>query len=219
MKILCSLTAAAAFAAFAAGGGSAHATTTTLDFTAPGISGSLQLTYGAATDAKYPSAGYELTGISGTFSDSNHGLNIVDAPVVELYTLTKTGPADPHNTGAPADLSSIDPSDPNSLLPPFSFGAVTYDNLYWPAGAPISAWVAADWPFFGGPLDVYGVMFQINVGTTNAPIYDDVDLWFNGIGAPVGSQGFGVAVLADTTAPRSCWTMSPAACRNPRHGP
>jgi len=114
-----------------------------------------------------------------------------------LYTLTKTGPADPANTGAPADLSSIDPSDPNSLLPPFSFGAVTYDNLYWPAGAPISAWVAADWPFFGGPLDVYGVMFQINVGTTNAPIYDDVDLWFNGIGAPVGSQGFGVAVLAD----------------------
>ena len=136
MKILCSLTAAAAFAAFAAVGGSAHATTTTLDFTAPGISGSLQLTYGGATDAKYPSAGYELTGISGTFSDSNHGLNIVDAPVVELYTLTKTGPADPHNTGAPADLSSIDPSDPNSLLPPFSFGAVTYDNLYWPGGRP-----------------------------------------------------------------------------------
>jgi hypothetical protein len=202
MKILCSVTAAAAFAAFATAGGSAHATTTTLDFTAPGITGSLQLTYGTATDAKYPSAGfpetaYELTGISGTFSDSNHGLNIVDAPVVELYTLTKTGPADPANTGAPADLSSIDPSDPNSLLPFFSFGAVTYDNLYWPGGAPISAWVAADWPFFGGPLDVYGVMFQVNVGTTNAPIYDDVDLWYNGIGAPVGSQGFGVAVLAD----------------------
>ena len=101
MKILCSLTAAAAFAAFAAVGGSAHATTTTLDFTAPGISGSLQLTYGTATDAKYPSAGYELTDISGTFSDSNHGLNIVDAPVVELYTLTKTGPADPAQHGRP----------------------------------------------------------------------------------------------------------------------
>ena len=151
MKILCSVTAAAAFAAFATAGGSAHATTTTLDFTAPGITGSLQLTYGTATDAKYPSAGfpetaYELTGISGTFSDSNHDLNIVDAPVVKLYTLTKTGPADPNNTGAPADLSSIHTSDPSNLLPPFSFGAVTYDNLYWPGGAPVSAWVAAEWP-------------------------------------------------------------------------
>jgi hypothetical protein len=132
MKLLCSVTAAAAFAAFATAGGSAHAKTATLDITAPGIIGSLQLTYGTATDTKYPSAGYELTGISGTFSDSNHGLDIVDAPVVGLYTLTKTGPADPANTGAPADLSSIHPSDPSSLLPPFSFGAVTYDNLYWP---------------------------------------------------------------------------------------
>jgi len=90
-------------------------------------------TYGTATDTKYPSAGfpetaYELTGISGTFSDSNHGLNIVNAP----DTLTKTGPADPSNTDVPADLSSIDPSDPSNLLPPFSFVAVTYDNLYWP---------------------------------------------------------------------------------------
>jgi hypothetical protein len=108
-------------------------------------------TYGTATDAKYPSAGFpetafELTGVSGTFSDSNHGLNIVNAPVVGLYTLPKTGPADPSNTDAPADLSSIDPSDPSNLLPPFSFVAVTYDNLYWPGGAPVSAWVAASGP-------------------------------------------------------------------------
>ena len=40
-------------------------------------------------------------------------------------------------------------------------------------------------------------MFEINVGTTDAPVIDDVDLWFNGIGAPPGTMGYGVAVLAD----------------------
>jgi hypothetical protein len=54
-----------------------------------------------------------------------------------------------------------------------------------------------EWPFAGGPLDVYGVIFQINVGTANAPVIDDVDVWSNGIGAPVGSIGYGAVVLAD----------------------
>jgi PEP-CTERM motif len=190
-------------AAFGAAG-SAEATTTTLNFTAPGVSGSVELTYGTTTDAKYPSGtypetAYEITGIAGTFSDSNNGLNIVNAPITGLYTLTKTGPADPANVGAPADLSLLTVSDPSHLLP---FGpSVSYDNLYWPGGAPVSAWVAAEWPFFGGPLDVYGVMFKINVGTADDPVYDDVDLWFNGLGAPVGYMRYGVAVLADGATP------------------
>ena len=37
-------------------------------FSGPGVSGSLILTYGPATDAKYSNA-FEITGISGTFSD------------------------------------------------------------------------------------------------------------------------------------------------------
>jgi PEP-CTERM motif len=190
-----------AMAALVSAAGSAYATTTTLDFSVSGITGSLQLTYGSATDAKYPTTAFKVTGVSGTFSDSNHGLDIVAAPIVGLYPLDFSGPADPANTGAPADLSSIHPADPSNLLPVFSFGAVTYDNLYWPGGAPISAWVASDWPFFGGPLDVYGVMFQVNVGTADAPVLDDVDLWFNGIGAPPGTEGFGVAVMADGATP------------------
>jgi hypothetical protein len=44
-------------------------------------------------------------------------------------------------------------------------------------------------------------MFQINVGTADAPVLDDVDLWFNGIGAPPGTEGFGVAVMADGATP------------------
>jgi len=204
MKIGHFVAAAAAMAGLVAAAGSAEATTTTLNFTAPGVSGSVELTYGTLTDAKYPSGthpetAYEITGISGTFSDSNNGLAIVNAPIVGLFTLTKTGPADPANLGAPADMSTIVVSDPSNLLP---FGpSVSYDNLYWPGGAPITAWVAAEWPFFGGPLDVYGVMFKVNVGTTDVPVIDDVDLWFNGIGAPVGTMGYGVAVLADPETP------------------
>ncbi len=51
--------------------GQTRANTVDLNFTGPGVSGSLVLTYGAATDAKYPNA-FEVTGISGTFSDSNN---------------------------------------------------------------------------------------------------------------------------------------------------
>ena len=195
MKIGHFVAAAAAMVGLVAAAGSAEATTKTLNFTAPGVSGSVELTYGTATDTKYPLTAFEITSISGMFSDSNNGLAIVNAPIVGLFTLTKSGPADPNNVGAPADMSTIAVSDPKNLLP---FGSsVSYDNLYWPGGAPVTAWVAAEWPFFGGPLDVYGVMFEINVGTTDAPVIDDVDLWFNGIGAPPGTMGYGVAVLAD----------------------
>ena len=204
MKIGHFVAATAAMVGLVAAAGWAQATTTTLNFTAPGVSGSVELTYGTTTDAKYPSGkypetAYEITSIGGTFSDSNNGLAILNAPIVGLFTLTKTGPADPANIGAPADMSTIVVSDPSNLLP---FGpSVSYDNLYWPGGAPITAWVAAEWPFFGGPLDVYGVMFQINVGTADTPVIDDVDLWFNGIGAPLGTMGYGVAVLADSDTP------------------
>jgi hypothetical protein len=222
MKMTRFAAAAAATVALAAAVAPVHAATATLDVALPGVSGTIELTYGTTTDAKYPSVtypetAYEITGISGTFSDSNYGLDIVDAPIVGLYTLNKSGPADPLNVGAPADLSSIAVSDPKGLLP---FGlSVSYDNLYWPDGAPVSAWVKAEWPFFGGPLDVYGVMFQINVGTALDPIYDDVDLWYNGLAAPVGLQNYGVAVLADGDKPTvldyvaggvpepSTWTM------------
>ena len=59
----------------------AGAAETPLLFSGPGFSGSLVLTYGPATDAKYAD-GFEITGISGTFSDT--ALRIVDAPVTSL---------------------------------------------------------------------------------------------------------------------------------------
>ncbi len=74
----------------------ARATTVDVNFSGPGVSGALVLTYGAATDAKYPNA-YEVTGISGTFSDSNNGLNILNAPIGSLVAITHATP-DPTNS-------------------------------------------------------------------------------------------------------------------------
>src|SRR5581483_3832204 len=48
----------------------ASASTASFNFAGPGVSGTVQLTFGSATDTTYPQA-FEVTGISGTFSDSN----------------------------------------------------------------------------------------------------------------------------------------------------
>ena len=53
----------------------AQASTFTFNFSGSGTSGALTLTYGTATDSKDPQ-GLEVTGITGTFSDSNNGLVI-----------------------------------------------------------------------------------------------------------------------------------------------
>ncbi len=58
----------------------AKASTFVFGFTGHGVSGTIDLTYGTATDAKH-TTGYEVTGISGTFSDSNNGLGIVNAAI------------------------------------------------------------------------------------------------------------------------------------------
>ena len=77
----------------------ANASTFAFSFAGPGVSGTVQLTYGAATDAKYPQA-FEVTGISGTFSDSNNGLNIVNAPIGPLEPIKHDTPEPDQLTGA-----------------------------------------------------------------------------------------------------------------------
>jgi hypothetical protein len=51
----------------------ASAATFDFSFTGPGVSGSIELAYGATADLRYSSA-LVVTGISGTFSDSNLGV-------------------------------------------------------------------------------------------------------------------------------------------------
>ena len=60
--------------------GQAHASTMPITFSGQGVSGSLEITFGPGTDAKYSNA-FEITGVSGTFSDTNNGLDIVNASV------------------------------------------------------------------------------------------------------------------------------------------
>ena len=81
----------------------ANAGTFDFSFTGGGVSGTVELTYGTATDAKYPQA-FEVTGISGTFSDTNNGLNIVNAPIGSLVPIRHDTP-EPTNLLAPNDFS------------------------------------------------------------------------------------------------------------------
>lgn len=150
-----------------------------INFFGPGVSGSFQVTYGPATDAKYPMA-FEVTNINGAFSDSNNGLNIVSTPILSLVPITHSTP-EPGNLLAPSDFSRF---VVGSGLPPDNNGFLTYDNLYWPGGSPPTA---TDYPAAGGFLDIYGLMFNIGGGRV-------VDFWSKGTFVPGGSIDYGVAV-------------------------
>lgn len=145
-------------------GGPAAASTVGLDFDGPGVSGSLVLTYGPATDAKYADA-FEVTGVTGTFSNSNNGLSI-DSEVLGLVAVTHSIP-ESANLLAPHNFSRFAVA---SGLSPISNGFLTYDNLFWPGG---SKQTASDYPPHGGVLDIYGLMFRIGDGRV-------VDLRSNG---------------------------------------
>ena len=214
-KIL--LISAALAAAVAVGAAPAFATTVdtgsaNFTFGGPGFSGNLSFTYGPSADSIWPGTSatpaYLINpgSVSGTFTDTNHGLGISGASITGLYPNTNPiGAQDPANTKAPKEVNFLGPiSDPNNLLPPDDLVPevgyfLSYDNLYWPNGtpnpnldpAPSGAWTG--WPFFGGNVDVYGIIFTV---TANSNTYD-VDLWYNGIGAPPGYQNYGVAVVLD----------------------
>ena len=161
----------------------ANASTFDFSFVGPGVSGTVQLTYGTSTDLYYPNA-YEVTGISGTFSDSNNGLNIVNAPILSLVPINYATP-EPGNLLAPHDFSKFDVA--NGL----EHGSLSFDNLYWPDGSPQTA---SDYPLYGGFLDIYGLLFDIGNGMV-------VNVWSNG--TPDGSGDgpiYGVAVATSETA-------------------
>jgi hypothetical protein len=144
-----------------------------------GVSGSIELTYGTATDGKYSQA-FEVTGISGTFSDANIGIS--NASILGLLSVNHAMP-EASNLLAPDDFSRFAVA---TGLPAQSNGYLTYDNLYYPGGSPATA---SDYPAAGGFLDIYGLMFRIGNGRV-------VDFWSNGIFGPPGSAPieYGAAV-------------------------
>lgn len=156
-------------------------------FNGPGVSGSLTLTVGTTTDAKYSNA-FEITGVSGTFTDTNNGLDIVDAPVSLFPILSPPSTPESTNLLAPHDFSRFAVA---TGLPAVNNGFLTYDNLFWPGRAPATA---SDFDGAGGFLDIYGLMFSIGGGTV-------VDLFNNGVGAITGIDygGYGVGVATSAT--------------------
>ena len=164
--------------------GVAQAQSYDFSFSGPGIWGSIVLSYGASTDAKYPGA-YELTGISGTFNDTNNGLNITDAPIGSLLAINHATP-DATNTLATNDFSRFAVA---SGLSAQSNGFITYDNLFWPGGSEV---VCNGYPFSGGFLDVYGLAFNIGNGQV-------VNFWSNGAMGP-GAADYGAAVVTANNA-------------------
>ncbi|MEO8630179.1 MAG: PEP-CTERM sorting domain-containing protein [Betaproteobacteria bacterium] len=167
--------------------GQASASTYVFSFTGVGVSGMVELTYGAATDAKYPQA-FEVTGISGTFSDSNNGLNIVNAAIGPLEPIKHDTP-EASNLLAPHDFSRFAVT---AGLPAQNNGFLTYDNLFYPGGSPPTA---SDYTVHGGFLDIYGLMFSIGGGRV-------VNFWSNGDFSPNGTGpiDYGVAVATHDTA-------------------
>jgi hypothetical protein len=117
-----------------------------------------------------------------TFSDSNNGLNIVYASMGSLVAITRATP-EPTNLLAPNDFSRFAVA---SGLSPQNNGTLSYDNLFYPAGSPPTA---SDYPFHGGFLDIYGLMFNIGGGRV-------VNLWSNGdlSESGTGPIDYGVAV-------------------------
>jgi hypothetical protein len=163
--------------------GQAHAATMPITFSGQGVSGSLVITFGAATDTKYPTTAFEITNVAGTFTDTNNGLGIVDAPVALFPILSPPSVPEPTNFLAPHDFSRFAVA---SGLPSDNHGFVTYDNLFWPGNAPPTA---SDFDGHGTFLDIYGLAFTIEGGSKL------VDLFSYGLCCGPPGAVFGLAVV------------------------
>ncbi|MEO6815579.1 MAG: PEP-CTERM sorting domain-containing protein [Edaphobacter sp.] len=178
------LSALLVLAATAAMTPAARADSYNFSFSGGGLSGSGVLTYSNTAVPGVPGA-YQVTGISGTFSDSNLGLT--NAAITSLQT-----------TGLPTNITPAGQPFAGSFVPPGSqadgFG-FSYDNLFYPAGdspavcpPPLPGDPNGPYPFGGGTLDIYGLLFNVQGGYT-------VDVWSNGVLPGLGlSYGAGDAL-------------------------
>jgi hypothetical protein len=173
--------------------GQAHAGTFVIDFSGQGVTGldangtpgatnvggSIDLTYGPGTDSRY-SAGFEVTGVSGTITDSKIGLASTIVSVVPV----NFAPHEPTNTLTPHDFGKL----ATVGLPATNGGTMSYDNLFWPNGSPP---VATSYQVNGEYLDIYGLLFTLANG-------DVVNFWSNGPGT--SGDDYGITIATPPTA-------------------
>jgi len=142
----------------------ARADSFNFSFDGGGLSGSGVLTVSNTAVPGVPGA-YQVTGIRGTFSDANIGLS--NAAITGLQTTSLP-------SGINADGTFIPPGKASD-----GFG-FSYDNLFYPDGnsppvcPPDPTDPNGEYPFGGGMLDIYGVLFNVQGGYS-------VDLWSNGV--------------------------------------
>jgi hypothetical protein len=139
---------------FNGGGLSASGVLTTSNTPVPGVPGAFQ-----------------VTGITGTFSDSNFGISNAAITGIQATSLP---------SGINPDGTFVPPGSPGD-----GFG-FSYDNLYYPDGTspvvcppPAPGDPHEPYPFGGGFLDIYGVLFSVEGGYS-------VDLWSNGVLPDIG---------------------------------
>ena len=153
-----------------------------------------------------PSGAQLVTGASGTFMNSTLGNVTITGVLARNFAL----PFDMETGGT--WWTTPPPTGQTSNLPfPASFsqlvasgtsaqdnGVITYDDLFYAAGSPHTCW---DYPFFGGFLDPYGVMFSLSSGGNQVGY---LDLWSFGVvpdgffGPGSGGLTYGMAVIQST---------------------
>lgn len=112
-----------------------------------------------------------VIGISGYFSDTNPGANF---------------------SGAITGLELAPPpaSAPPFPAPAFTISGLSFDNLFYPDG--LSPLVCADYPFAGGVLDSYGLVFDVAGGYT-------AELWSDGVFSPGAPPSYAAGDSLGTT--------------------
>ena len=138
-------------------------------FSGGGMSGSGLLTTSNTPVPGVPGA-QQVIGVTGVFSDT-----------VANFSGAITGvQATSLPSGINADGTFVPPGSPGS-----GFG-FSWDNLFYPAGnspavcpPPLPGDPNGPYPFGGGLLDIYGVLFNVQGGYT-------VDLWSNGVIPGIG---------------------------------
>jgi hypothetical protein len=110
--------------------------------------------------------GFQIVGIRGTFSDTN--LGILNAVITGLHTTSLPTNINADGTFVP----------PGTAADGFGF---SYDNIFYPGGdspavcpPPGPNDPEPPYPYGGGFLDIYGLLFSVQGGYS-------VDVWSNGV--------------------------------------
>lgn len=166
MKLFCKASSAALLliAGLATAPSIAKADSYVFSFSGGGLSGSGVFTTSNSTVPGVPGA-HQVTGISGTFTDAIAGFT---GAITGIQPISLPSGINPDGTFVPPGIAAD------------GFG-FSWDNLFYPGGnspavcpPPAPGDPEAPYPFGGGYLDIYGLLFNVQGGYS-------VDLWSNGV--------------------------------------